>query len=241
MPLLDHFHPPLSKRRHWQNLHSAWANALRDLLNGGLLPPRFVAEVNISLASLVEVDLGTFEDDDGDTRSGASGSLAVWAPPAPVRSVVVDANLQDVFEIQVLNDEEGPRLVAAVELVSPANKDRPANRQAFAVKCGSYLLQGIALALVDVVTSRLANLHGQLLTLLDVAVEPAEIASGNLYAAAYRPGQAKNQIRLDYWLEPLAIGASLPALPLWISPDLCVPLPLDQAYNQACTSSRIAG
>ncbi len=27
MPLLDHFHPPLSRRRHWEGLHAAWANA----------------------------------------------------------------------------------------------------------------------------------------------------------------------------------------------------------------------
>ena len=33
MPLLDHFHPPLSRHRHWENLHSAWANALRDQAN----------------------------------------------------------------------------------------------------------------------------------------------------------------------------------------------------------------
>src|SRR5207248_3163642 len=95
MSLLDHFHPPLSKRRHWQNLHSAWANALRDLLNGGLLPPRYVAEVNISLASQVEVDLGTFEEHAGDGGSGAAGSLALWAPPATFRSVVLDATVQD--------------------------------------------------------------------------------------------------------------------------------------------------
>ncbi len=241
MPLLDHFHPPLSKRRHWQNLHSAWANALRDQLNDDLLPPGFVAEVNISLASQVEVDLGTFEEEDESSRSGAGGGLALWAPPIPFRSVDLDAAAQDLFEVQVFNDEEGPRLVAAVELVSPANKDRPANRQAFAVKCGSYLLQGVALALVDVVTSRLANLHGQILTLLAVSAEPVEIASGSLYAAAYRPSQAKDGVHLDYWMETLAIGSSLPTLPLWIGPDLCVPLPLDQAYSRACTSSRIAG
>jgi hypothetical protein len=241
MPLLDHFHPPLSKRRHWQNLHSAWANALRDQLNGGLLPPRFVAEVNVSLGSQVEVELGAFEEAEGNHASDAAGGVALWAPPGPMRSVMVDAAAEDVFEVQVLKEEEGPRLVAAVELISPANKDRPGSRQAFAVKTGSYLLQGIALVMGDIVTSRLANLHGQLLTLLGVAAAPAEVASGNLYAAAYRPRSVNEGTRLDYWLEPLVLGASLPTLPLWIGPDLCVPLPLDQAYHLACTSSRIAG
>jgi hypothetical protein len=221
MPLLDHFHPPLSKRRHWQNLHSAWANALRDQLNGGLLPPCFVAEVNVSLAR--------------------PGGVALWAPPGPLRSVTLEASAADHFEVLIMNEEEGPRLVAAVELVSPANKDRPANPQAFVVKGASYLLQGVALVIVDIVTSRLANLHGQLLTLLGVPAEPAEVAPGSLYASAYRPGPAREGTRLDYWLESLVLGADLPTLPLWIAPDLSVPLPLDQAYHQACTSSRIAG
>src|SRR5438309_1308646 len=112
MPLLDHFHPPLSKRRHWQNLHSAWANALRDQLNGGLLPPGFVAEVSVSLASQVEVDLGTFEEEDAAGRSGAVGGVALWAFPAPSRTVVLDCPFHEEFEVQILNDEEGPRLVA---------------------------------------------------------------------------------------------------------------------------------
>src|SRR5205807_3809570 len=138
----------------------------------------------------------------------------------PLRSVTLDTTLGDVFEVQVLNEEEGPRLVAAVELISPANKDRPATRQAFAVKCGSYLLQGVALALVDVVTSRLANLHGQLLTLLGVAADAAEVAAGSLYATAYRSGPGKDGERLEYWLEPLILGGTLPTLPLWIGPEL---------------------
>ena len=25
MPLLDHFHPPLSDERHWESFHAAWA------------------------------------------------------------------------------------------------------------------------------------------------------------------------------------------------------------------------
>jgi hypothetical protein len=240
MPLLDHFHPPLSKRRHWQNFHSAWANALRDQLNRGMLPPGFVAEVNISLASQIEVDLGAFEEVDEASASHASGNVALWAPPAPFRSVVLDAPFHEAFEIQVLNDEEGPRLVAAVELISPANKDRPGSRRAFAVKCASYLLGGVGLTVVDVVTSR-ANLHERLLKLLAVAAEPSEVVSRSLYAAAYRSANLKEAARLDYWLERLTLGADVPTMPLWIGPDLCVPLPLNQAYNEACASSRIAG
>ena len=39
MPLLDHFHPPLSRTHPWRGFHGAWAAAVARLLNGGVLPP----------------------------------------------------------------------------------------------------------------------------------------------------------------------------------------------------------
>ena len=36
MPLLDHFRPPLSQRRHWDSLYGAWAEAMATNPNDGL-------------------------------------------------------------------------------------------------------------------------------------------------------------------------------------------------------------
>jgi hypothetical protein len=33
MPLLDHFRPPLSGRRHWHSFHNSWATYLAADLN----------------------------------------------------------------------------------------------------------------------------------------------------------------------------------------------------------------
>src|SRR4051812_26196739 len=114
MPLLDHYHPPLSKRRHPESLHSAWANALCRLLNEGLLPARYFAEVNVRLGTRVEVDVGTFEEGKGETRPAEGGGLAVWAPPRPTGVEPLSFNEPELFEVQVLTDQEGPQLVAAI-------------------------------------------------------------------------------------------------------------------------------
>ncbi len=238
MPLLDHFHAPLSKHRHWQSLHNAWAGALRDQLNGGLLPPRYFAEVQISFGSRVEIDVPTFEEGTAGAAS-TNGGVAVWAPPRPTHRVTLQFSHPDLFEIRVFTDEEGPRLVAAVELVSPSNKDRPAQRHQFAIKCASYLQENVGLVVVDVVTARGGNLHRQLLEILQVAQDRAKRGDGDLYAGAYRTVPTKKTVKLEYWIEPLAVGAALPTMPLWIGPDLCLPLNLEQAYAQACKSSRI--
>src|SRR5262245_14596966 len=169
MPLLDQFRPPLSQRRHWDSFHGAWAEALALHLNQTLLPENFFAEARVKLGGQVEIDVGTFAENGAISGTG-SGGVALWAPPQPTTSAPFDFQDPDIFEVQVLSEEEGPRLVAAIELVSPANKDRPSNRRMFAVKCASYLHSGVSVILVDVVTERSGNLHADLLELLHLPI-----------------------------------------------------------------------
>ena len=239
MPLLDHFRPPLSQRRHWDSFHGAWAEAMATNLNESLLPERFVAEARVKLGGQVEIDVGTFAEN-GTTPSSESGGIAVWAPPKPVATAAVDFQVPEVFEVQVLSEEEGPRLVAAIELVSPANKDRPANRRMFAVKCASYLHSGVSVIIVDVVTERTGNLHAELLELLRVQLSTPGQGVQDLYATAYRIVSAPQGLSLEAWAHSLTLGDTLPTLPLWLEPDLCLPLDLEATYHAACVARRIA-
>jgi hypothetical protein len=238
MPLLDHFHPPLSQHRHWESLHGAWANALAVQLNHGLLPARYFAEPHVKVGTRVEVDVGTFEEGRHAT-SGENGGVAVWAPSRPALIADLSFGNLDLFEVQVVNDEEGPQVVAAIELVSPANKDRASHRQMFAVKCASYLQQGISVVLADVVTKRSGNLHRELLQLLEVTTPTPADQPTDLYAGAYRIVCTREAQKLEAWVELLTVGTALSTLPLWLRPDLSVPLNLEQAYVTACTSLRI--
>ena len=52
-------------------------------------------------------------------------ATAVQAPPQPTLTVATDMPDVDDFEVLVYDLEDGERLAAAIELVSPANKDRP--------------------------------------------------------------------------------------------------------------------
>src|SRR5438128_10760336 len=114
MPLLDPFRPPLSQRRHWDSFHGAWAEAIALNLNQSLLPERFVAEARVKLGGQVEIDVGTFSEGAPALGSERRG-VALWAAPKPVATAGLDFQDPDVFEVQVLSEEEGPRLVAAIE------------------------------------------------------------------------------------------------------------------------------
>jgi hypothetical protein len=238
MPLLDHFHPPLSGRRHWDSFHGAWAEAMALLLNQQLLPAQYFAEARIQLGRLLEIDVATMEERDRQAQDG-DGGVAVWAPPRPTLKATLSYTPPDVFEVQVLEGSEGPRLVAAIELVSPANKDRPGNRHAFAVKCASYLQAGVGLIVVDVVTERTTDLYRELLNLLQVAAPESGPEESSLHAAAYRTVASGEETSLEAWLERLAVGAALPTLPLWIAPGRSIALDLERTYQMACAARRI--
>src|SRR5262249_40227979 len=203
MPLLDHFRPPLSQRRHWDSFHGAWAEAMASMLNQSLLPERFVAEARVKLGGQVEIDVGTFTEN-GTPSSASSGGIAVWAPPQPIATAPLEFQDPDIFEVQVLSEEEGPRLVAAIEVVSAADKDRPANRRMFAVKCASYLQSGVSVIIVDVVTERAGNLHAELLDLLQVRVSTPGQTPHDLYAVAHRRAGIAGECRLETWAHALS-------------------------------------
>jgi hypothetical protein len=225
MPLLDHFHPPLSERRHWHSFHNSWATYLSSQLNT-LLPAGYFAEANVQFG--VEIDVATFEE------PGAAGAPPAWVPPPPVSHPFEMAGV--VVEVGIFSRSGGPQLAGAVELVSPANKDRPLHREAFVSKCVTYLQAGVGVVVVDVVTERPADLHRELLVRLGVADPgPGPALSGS----AFRPVERDGKRWLDVWGEPIAVGQPLPTLPLWLRGGLCLPVELEATYERTCIEQRI--
>jgi hypothetical protein len=242
MPLLDHFHPPLQGRRHWEGFHGWWAAAMAESLNESL-PPEYFAEFQVTVGTRIEVDVGTFGEEGapGAATPSDSGATAVqtpvWAPPAP--AAVLPAVFPDDFQVHVFSSVAGPTLVAAIELVSPGNKDRDEARRAFAAKCAAYLQRGIGLVIVDIVTSRRANLHDELMALLGHNVGFVFPTATYLYATAYRPAHREDRNEIDLWRESLALGQSLPMLPLAVRGLGCLPIDLDATYTEARKRGRI--
>ena len=240
MPLLDHFRPPLSDERHWESFHAAWAGALADDLNRRL-PNGYFAEEQIHAGARVEIDVATFEE---RTRTvGSEGSATatltpqVWTPPTA--TFTIPALFADDFEVRVLSTQTGPTLVAAIELVSPRNKDRPEARRSFAIKCVSYLHQGIGLIVIDIITGRRANLHTEIVRLLGMADPPHLPLDEPLYAVAYQPLRRQEREEIDLWPTPLVLGGTLPLLPLALDAELSMPVDLEATYMDARSRRRL--
>ena len=242
MPLRDHFRPPVSDRSSWEEVHGGWPMVIVQQLVR-ILPEPYVAGPRVHLGSEFEVDISAYERVGGDRRMGTSDgpftSTAPWAAAQPTLTLETVLADTDEYEVRVYDTRRNRRLVAAVELISPSNKDRPEARSQFVAKCAALLRQSVSVVLVDVVTIRGANLYAELLELVGGRDPALGDAPPSTYAAACRWRPAGTRMVLEAWGQPLALGEPLPTLPLWLAEDLAVPLDLEASYEQTCRDLRI--
>jgi hypothetical protein len=210
------------------------------LLNQGVLPRGYYAVPLVDRDGPIEIDVATLRDQEASGSASGGNEPRTWAAPAPALAIAVDLATVDGVEVQVFADDGDPRLAAAVELLSPRDKDRLAARQAFAVNCVGYLQQGSSVVVVDSVTTRRAALSSTILSLLGVDIGVAELPLASLSAVSYRAaGRDEASQKLEVWPAPLALGQPLPTLPLWIASDFSVPLDLEASYQMTCADLRI--
>src|SRR5262249_55912387 len=224
--------------RVWNTFHHAWAATIARLLNRRLLPEHYFAAPNVQFGPRVEIDVGTFEQAAAPASHAEPAAVTLTTLPT---TAVIPAGFPDRIEVVILHQEGGPQIVAAIELVSPSNKDRPATRRAFVAKMSSYLQQGIALSVIDLVTSRSAHLHNEWIHWMQATTGRMEdTARAPLYADSYRPVQRGEHGAIEMWLNPLRVGDLLPNLPLFLRGDLCIEVPLEETYLETCGDQRIA-
>ncbi len=99
--------------------------------------------------------------------------------------------------------------MAAVEIVSPGNKDRPETRRAFVTKCAGMLQKMVSVTIVDLVTTRDFNLYAELLELIGQRDPSLGVEPPPTYAAASRFIKQGTVLTLESWLNPLQLGEPL--------------------------------
>jgi len=242
MPLRDHFRSPLDDKHSWDELHGMWpAMIVRQLIE--VLPEPYFAAPGVHLGSLYEVDVGTYGDRDpggADFDTGEGGlALATHAPPKPTLSLEPELRHQDVYEVRIYESRRNRRVVAAIEIVSPSNKDRPEHRDAFVSKVAHLLKNDICVSIIDVVSTSYFNLYAESIDACN-GVDPALEGEPTPVSAVTVRFRHENRKRMmDNWYYPLAIGRALPTLPIWLTETFAVSLDLEACYEETCRTLRI--
>jgi len=239
MPFRDHFRPPVSKRHSWEEVHGGWPMMIIQRL-APLLPEGYQAGPRVHLGSYFEVDIGTFENDDAPrSHPRLAGDGGVATVPAAELSLETDSSDVSEYEVLIYDVQQEKRLVAAIEIISPANKDRPVHRNNFVSKCAALLMQGVCVVLVDIVTIRNNNLYLELLDHFELTDSDMTENDEGVYAACCRTRRMETKTIFDFWRRPLKLGEPLPTLPLWLRETLSITLDLEASYEDTCRLLRI--
>lgn len=217
MPLRDHFRPSKRGNIEWEGIHGGWPMVIVQQIHPKL-PKGYSAAPKVHGGPLGEGGIAT----------------ATWAPPKPTLDLKTEILEDDEYEVRIYDDVMGRILVAAIEIVSPANKDRPESRRAFVEKCSRLLKKGVSVSIVDLVTNRNFNLYSELVQLLGHEDPAFEIRSPSIYAATCRLRRFPRDTRLGTWAFPLQIGEELPQLPIWLNDETHIMVDLEASYEATC-------
>ena len=242
MPLRDHFRAPLDDKHSWDELHGMWPAVIVQQLVKTLPEPYFAAPA-VHLGSLYEVDVGTYRaptDNLGNGLQPANGTVvATYTPPEPTLTLEPELANQDTYEVRIYDSRRNRRLVAAIELVSPSNKDRLENRDSFLSKVATLVKNDICVSIVDVVSTLHHNLYAELLRLVNGVDPSLGDDPPPMYATTLRTRFEQRRKLMDTWYHPLVLGQPLPTLPIWLHETLAVSLDLESSYEEACRTLRI--
>lgn len=184
----------------FHHFHQSWASSLADAFNGGVLPDGFYA--------LIERQAGTdpwpappHDESDGATYARRANRVGV-------------------------RNKLG-ELIAAVEIVSPGNKDRTHALQAIVNKTLDFLAKGIHVLVIDLFPPTARDPLGIHRAIWDEVRDDdyAPPADQPLTLASYVSAPAYTA-----YVEAAAVGGPLPAMPLFLEGATYVLAPLEETY-----------
>ena len=211
----------------FHDFHQCWVVEIRNALNGGLLPPEYMAMAEQVTGRPIP-DVVTLQ-----TRSakGEAGGIAVATAPPTARVIAKfdRINYAKRADRVVIRHGRG-KVVAIIEILSPGNKESRNAIRMFVEKAADILNQGVNLLVVDLFPPTPRDPKGIHKAIWDeFGDEPFEAPPGKpLTVASYVGGDLPTA-----YVESVGIGDPLPSLPIFLSETRYIPAPLESTYSQA--------
>jgi hypothetical protein len=220
--------------------HTLWIGRLMESLNTGLLPTGYYALAE-QVATRMQTDVLALETGSarrfpaGDDRNG--GLAVAEAPPLVRLRVRPDPQRKkprrptSLRRHVAIRHITGHRVVALIEVVSPANKDRKSNVRELAEKVVRTLESGVHVLVLDLLPGGRHDpkgIHGAVWAYFDsTACQPPDDAPLMLASYAWDGSEP------DAFLEPTARGHTLIEMPLFLTPERYINVPLETTYTAA--------
>ena len=202
----------------FHDFHLAWTVELRNALNGGLLPQGYYAlteqHAGQRIPDLIARHGAAPEAESASLRAPLGGLALAEAPPRVSHQSEMVPAPRSRRRTLAIRHVSGHRLVAVVEIVSPANKDRLEHIEELAGKIDSFLGAGIHAMMIDPFPVGLHDPNGLDAVIREFYCGPEGVGAPSIdsppcvvsYCAA---------LRIGIFSEPLEVGRELPVMPLF--------------------------
>lgn len=231
MPIHDWTRVPAGLFHHF---HQDWSIEIARTLNRGRLPK--------GLSALVEQRAGRKESDVLTIESRATqltpaeSEGGVVALDRPETRIIRQSSKQLYSERanRIVVRHHLGRIVAVIEIVSPGNKDGRAALRDFVEKIIDLLRSGIHVLVVDLFPPTPRDPFGIHKVIWDEIDEEVFVfpAGKDRVLVSYQSNAGQTA-----YIEPVAVGDALPSMPLFLTSELHVKVPLEDTYQAAWDAS----
>jgi hypothetical protein len=214
---------------------ATWIIDLKRALNAGLLPRDYYAMAE-QIAGNVGPDVLTLEAAPSEPPTAPlEGEGGVAVAPAPPQVRFTEETEDDLYARKrrtlVIRHSSGDRVVALLEILSPGNKASPGAIGSFVRKAAAVLREGIQLLVIDLHPRTPRDPDG-IQSLIG-----GDFADSTITLPPDKPltlvSYATDGTRKRAFLEAIAVGDVLPDMPLYLTPDFYVNVPLETTYRAA--------
>jgi hypothetical protein len=217
----------------FHDFHHTWITELRRALNRGLLPHDHYALAE-QIAGGLGPDVLTLQRPTNAAPGASEPAGGVALATAPPRVQFRQRAEPDLYAAKakavVIRHASNHRVVAIMEIVSPGNKNSRHGLRAFVEKAVQILRGGVHLLVVDLFPPGPRDPQGIHQAIWDQFIDSDFVlpADKPLALASYVGGPCP-----EAFVEPTAVGAALPDMPLFLTEDVYVPVPLEATYQLA--------
>lgn len=217
----------------FHDFHHEWISSIRRTLNAGLLPPDYYAlaeqttgKAKPDLLTLHAVD-PTASDSDSSSPPTPGGLALTSAPPKiRIQEQAIPPFTKRAKSV-VVRHVSDDRVVAMIEIVSPGNKGSRDEFAAFIDKSVSLIRSKIHLLVLDVFPSGKRDrkgIHRAIWSKIS-ETEFEQPPDQPLTFASYSAGSTPRA-----FVEPAAVGDPAPEMPLFLTPEIYINVPLEATY-----------
>ncbi len=213
----------------FHDFHQSWTVALRTALNAGGLPSDYFALVEKCSREPIQ-DVLTLHLSP-TTEKPCSGTVGLEVATAPPRMSLVRRSEADAYADKAnrvtIRHRDGD-VVAVIEIVSPGNKASRGGFRTFIQKSANLIRHSVHLLMIDLFPPGRRDPQGVHKAIWDeFHEEDFELPPDKpLTLASYDAGPE----RVAY-VDFVAVGDVLPAMPLFLKPEFYVPAPLEETYQ----------